>query len=73
MRLVKTTRELVLILTALLTFSCKESYVETVVTDKQLDISSEWKEIVPVHPLRCERRNKEILLDLSTALRLLQL
>lgn len=66
MRLFKTTNKLVLILTALLTLSCKEKYLETVVTDKRVDISSEWQEVVPVRPLRCERRNQEIQLYSST-------
>jgi len=66
MRLFKTTNKLVLILTALLTLSCKEKYLETVVTDKRVDISSEWQEVVPLRPLRCERRNQEIQLYSST-------
>jgi hypothetical protein len=66
MRLFKTANKFVLILTALLAFSCKEKYLETVVTDKRIDISSEWQEVVPVRPLRCERRNQEIQLYPST-------
>ncbi len=66
MILTKTRNLLILTVVSLLMLSCKEDYIETVITTTPLTLSSEWQEIVPPRPLRCERTDQELLLHSAT-------
>jgi hypothetical protein len=46
--------------------SCKENYVQSIVTKTPLSLSSDWQEIIPPRPLRCERTDQELLLASTT-------
>ena len=66
MILTNTRKLIILAVVSFLMLSCKEGYIETVVTKTPLTLSSEWQEIVPPRALRCERTDQEVLLHSAT-------
>lgn len=61
----KVTRQVLSLGIMSLITSCGSGYIQKVISDKPLQLSSEWQEL-PINPaLRCERTDQEVLLNFS--------